>query len=165
MNKIRRLIGSLNKPLCICVALVIIGNILSPIYSNGIFLGFAVGVFFIDTINNYYRTNKDTTDNDEIDNIEYKLEKVMRYATGGFLSNTNLSYETIEDAIKEHIKECTEEAVKKTKKDYGIDGDCPWVNSDNILENIDNIDYTHLLGYPSEVVATEIIGMVKEAIK
>lgn len=35
----------------------------------------------------------------------------------------------------------------------------------NILtEKIDSIDYTHLLGYPSEVVAVEIITMVKDAI-
>lgn len=33
----------------------------------------------------------------------------------------------------------------------------------NILtEKIDSIDYTHLLGYPSEVVAAEVITLVKE---
>ena len=122
MNKIKRLIGSLNKPLCICVALVIIGNMLHPIYYNGIFLGFAVGVLFVDTMNNYYRNNKNTNNsNEDIDDIKYKLEQVMHHATGGFLSNTNLSYETIEDAITDHVKDCIEEAVKKTKKDYGID--------------------------------------------
>ncbi len=34
----------------------------------------------------------------------------------------------------------------------------------DLLEAIDNIDYTHLLGYPSEVVALEVIGIVKDII-
>ena len=34
----------------------------------------------------------------------------------------------------------------------------------DLLEAIDNIDYTHLLGYPSEIVALEVIGMVKNVI-
>lgn len=35
----------------------------------------------------------------------------------------------------------------------------------NILaEKIESIDYTHLLGYPSEVVAAEVITLVKEVV-
>ena len=35
----------------------------------------------------------------------------------------------------------------------------------NILaEKIESIDYTHLLGYPSEVVASEVITLVKEVV-
>lgn len=33
---------------------------------------------------------------------------------------------------------------------------------DRLIERIENIDYTHLLGYPSEVVAAEVITLVKE---
>lgn len=35
----------------------------------------------------------------------------------------------------------------------------------NILtEKIESIDYTHLLGYPSEVVAAEVMSMVKDVV-
>lgn len=45
------------------------------------------------------------------------------------------------------------------------ENECPLEGTDDILKTIDNIDYTHLLGYPSEVVAVEVINMVKEAIR
>ncbi|MDO5415262.1 MAG: hypothetical protein Q4F78_07330 [Bacillota bacterium] len=32
----------------------------------------------------------------------------------------------------------------------------------SLIDKLDNIDYTHLLGYPSEVVAAEVITLVKE---
>ena len=38
------------------------------------------------------------------------------------------------------------------------------MNKSELLKKIDDIDYTPLLGYPSEVVAVEIITMVKEVI-
>lgn len=37
-------------------------------------------------------------------------------------------------------------------------------NKNSLLKAIDNIDYTHLLGYPSEFVAAEVINMVKDII-
>ena len=33
-----------------------------------------------------------------------------------------------------------------------------------LMERIDAIDYTHLLGYPSEVVAVEVKTMIKEIV-
>ena len=33
-----------------------------------------------------------------------------------------------------------------------------------LTEKIESIDYTHLLGYPSEVVAAEVITMVKDVV-
>lgn len=33
-----------------------------------------------------------------------------------------------------------------------------------LTEKIESIDYTHLLGYPSEVVAAEVITLVKEVV-
>ena len=36
------------------------------------------------------------------------------------------------------------------------------IQKNRLVEKIDSIDYTHLLGYPSEVVAAEVIAMVKE---
>ena len=33
-----------------------------------------------------------------------------------------------------------------------------------LAEKIESIDYTHLLGYPSEVVAAEVITLVKEVV-
>lgn len=34
----------------------------------------------------------------------------------------------------------------------------------NLIDKLENIDYTHLLGYPSEVVAAEVITMVKAVV-
>lgn len=33
-----------------------------------------------------------------------------------------------------------------------------------LTEKIESIDYTHLLGYPSEVVAAEVMSMVKDVV-
>lgn len=115
MEKFKRIVKDINKVSFVCMLLVIIFNILEPTYITGVCMGTLIGLFIADV---FIAIDKNS---DRIDNLALKLEKVMHYATGGFLSNTNLSYETIEDAIKEHIKECTEEAVKKTKKDYNID--------------------------------------------
>ena len=35
---------------------------------------------------------------------------------------------------------------------------------DRLIERIENIDYTHLLGYQSEVVAVEVMTLVKEVV-
>lgn len=34
----------------------------------------------------------------------------------------------------------------------------------SLIDKLDNIDYTHLLGYPSEVVAVEVMTLVKTAV-
>ena len=115
MDKFKRVVKDVNKISFICMVIVIIFNIIEPTYITGVCMGVLIGTFLFDVV---IAIDKNS---DRKDNLALKLEKVMHYATGGFLSNTNLSYETIEDAIKEHIKECTEEAVKKTKKDYNID--------------------------------------------
>lgn len=39
------------------------------------------------------------------------------------------------------------------------------IQKNSLIERIENIDYTHLLGYPAEVVAVEIITMVKDVIE
>lgn len=36
--------------------------------------------------------------------------------------------------------------------------------NNKLIEKLDSIDYTHLLGYPSEVVAAEVITLVKEVV-
>lgn len=38
------------------------------------------------------------------------------------------------------------------------------IQNNRLIEKIDNIDYTHLLGNPSEVVAAEVIAMVKDVV-
>ena len=115
MGKFKRIVKDVAKIPFILTIAIIIFNIITPTYITGVCMGLCVGLVIADII---FAINKNS---DRKDNLALKLEKVMHYATGGFLSNTNLSYETIEDAIKEHIKECNEEAVKKTKKDYNID--------------------------------------------
>lgn len=115
MEKFKRIVKDISKTTFILMLIVIGCNIISPTYITGVCMGTLIGLFIADV---FLAIDKNS---DRIDNLALKLEKVMHYATGGFLSNTNLSYETIEDAIKEHIKECTEEAVKKTKKDYNIE--------------------------------------------
>lgn len=115
MEKIKRIVKDVNKVTFVCMLFVIIINIVAPTYVAGICMGVLIGTFIFDVI---IAIDKNS---DRRDNLELKLEKIMHYATGGFLSNINLSYETIEDAIKEHIKECTDEAAKKVKKDYNIE--------------------------------------------
>ena len=34
----------------------------------------------------------------------------------------------------------------------------------SLMDKLDNIDYTHLLGYPPEVVAAEVITLTKEVV-
>ena len=36
--------------------------------------------------------------------------------------------------------------------------------NNKLIEKLDSIDYTHLLGYPPEVVAAEVITLVKEVV-
>ena len=36
------------------------------------------------------------------------------------------------------------------------------IQKNSLIERIENIDYTHLLGYPAEVVAVEVKAMAKE---
>lgn len=36
------------------------------------------------------------------------------------------------------------------------------IQKNSLVERIENIDYTHLLGYPAEVVAVEVKAMAKE---
>lgn len=115
MDKFKRVVKDVSKIPFILTIVIIIFNIIAPTYIIGVCMGLCVGLVIADII---FAINKNSN---RKDNLELKLEKIMHYATGGFLSNINLSYETIEDAIKEYIKECTEEAVKKTKKDYNID--------------------------------------------
>ena len=38
------------------------------------------------------------------------------------------------------------------------------MQKNNLIQRLDNIDYTHLLGYPSEVVAAEVMSMVKDVV-
>lgn len=115
MEKFKRIVKDINKIAFVCTIGVIIFNIIAPTYITGVCMGTLIGLFICDVL---VAIDKNS---DRKDNMELKLEKVMHYATGGFLSNVNLSYETIEDAIAGYIKDCTEEAVKKTKKDYGIE--------------------------------------------
>lgn len=103
----------------ICTIGVIIISILEPVYIIGVCMGLCIGVVICDMIIIIFKNIHNNIDSK--DDLELKLEKVMHYATGGFLSNINLSYETIEDAITDYVKECMEEAAKKTKKDYGIE--------------------------------------------
>ncbi len=115
MEKIKRIVKDISKVLFICMAIVIILNIIAPTYISGVCMGVLIGLFICDMC-----IVIDKNSNRK-DNLELKLEKIMHYATGGFLSNINLSYETIEDAIADHIKECADEAAKKVKKDYNIE--------------------------------------------
>lgn len=36
--------------------------------------------------------------------------------------------------------------------------------NNKLIEKLDSIDYTHLLGYPPEVVAAEVMSMVKDVV-